>query len=323
MKQSVLTGSLGFIGDRFTMEGYKDNISFEEKVKGLADIEGLQGIEVSNYGEESDGLMVGRILADYGLECACVDLFIGNRRVYRYGSLGNRDPKVRILAVDECMRAADYAQELGAGVINVWPGQDGFDYPFTCDYGRMYDDFLESTVKIADHNPDIRVALEFKSREPRNRSLVDSVGTALLMSMESGRENVGVCVDTEHVLSANGSIANTIEMCARRGKLFHVHTNDCLNTWFDGMSVGSVHFTEFLEFVYMLRKVDYDGWCSLDLFPCREDAIAVTRESVAYMQIYDAIIEKIGMEAIGDMIEKGDYMQVSQMIRTCVFDGLR
>jgi len=323
MKQSVLTGSLGFIGDRFTMEGYKDGVSFEEKVKKLAEIDGLQGIEVSNYGEESDGVMVKRVLADYGLVCSCIDLFIGNRRVYKHGSLGNPDSATRMLAIDECMRAADYAQALGADVINVWPGQDGFDYPFCCDYGRMYDNFLESTVKIADHNPDIKVALEFKGREPRNRSLVDSVGTALLMSMESGRRNIGVCVDTEHILVANGSIANAIEMCARRDKLFHVHTNDCLNTWYDGMSVGSVHFTEFLEFVYMLRKIGYNGWCSLDLFPCRENAIDVTRESVAFMKTYDAIIDKIGMDTIGEWISKGDFMQVSRAIRTRVFGAFQ
>lgn len=323
MKQSVLTGSLGAIGDRFTMEGYKDPVSFAEKVRQLASIEGLQGIEVSNYGEESDGRMVSKVLGDHGLVCSCIDLFIGNRRVYKSGSLGNRDPRIRELAVDECKRAADYAQELGAKVINVWPGQDGFDYPFSCDYSGMYDDFLDSIVKVADHNREVQVALEFKSREPRNHSLVDSVGTALLMSMESGRENVGVCVDTEHVLVAHGNIANAVEMCARRGKLFHVHTNDCLNQWFDGMTVGSVHLTEFIELAYMLRKVNYQGWCSLDLFPCREDAIEATRESVAYMNIFDSIVEKIGMERIGRLIHGGDAMQVSRLIREEVFSAFK
>lgn len=319
MKQSVITGSLGSLGDRFVLEGYKDDLSFAEKAKRLSQIEGLTGLEVSNFGIESNGAEVGKILADNGLVCSCVNVNIACRRVYGRGSLGNPDPKIRRRAIDECKRASDYAKELGADVINVWPGQDGFDYALCCDFGKLYADFLEGAVEIADHNPDVKIALEFKPREPRNRSLIENASTALLMCAESGRENLGVCVDVGHVLYANGNMANAVELCGSRGKLFHMHTNDCLGSWDDDMIVGSVHFIEYIELCYVLRKINYQGWCSVDIFPSREDAISAARESVLYISLFDSLVDKIGMDVLGECIRKGDAAHVSRIIREKVF----
>lgn len=319
MKQSVITGSLGSLGDRFILEGYKDDIPFAEKVRLLAGVEGLTGVEVSNYGVEGNAKETFKILADNGLTCSCVNINIACRRIYGKGALANADVKIRQQAIDECMAAADYAQELGANVINVWPGQDGFDYAMTCDYAKLYNDFLDSIVKVADHNPDIKLALEFKPREPRNRSLVDSAGTALLMSLESGKKNIGVCVDVGHVLYANANMANAVEMCGIHGKLFHMHTNDCLGTWDDDMIVGSVRFIEYIELCYVLRKIKYDGWCSVDIFPSRENAIEAARESVAYMNIFDSMVDKIGVAQIEECIRRGDAAYVSRVIRERLF----
>lgn len=319
MKQSVITGSLGSLGDRFVLEGYKDDIPFAEKVKRLASIEGLGGIELSNFGTESDAVLARKVLSDNGLACSCININIACRRVYGKGSLGSTDAKVRQQAVDECKKATDLAKELGADVVNVWPGQDGFDYALCCDYERLYNDFLESVVEIADYNRDVKIALEFKPREPRNRSLVDTAGTALLMSMESGRQNVGVCVDVGHVLYANANMANAVQMCANRGKLFHMHTNDCLGCWDDDMIVGSVRFIEYIELCYILRKVGYEGWCSVDIFPSRENAIESARESIAYLSLFDSLVDKIGTETIEECIRRGDAAYVSRVIREKVF----
>lgn len=320
MKQSVITGSLGSLGDRFVLEGYKDDIPFEEKVKELATIEGLGGIELSNFGKESDATLAQKVLSDNGLACSCININIACRRIYEKGSLGNRDPKIRRQAIDECKQATDLAQKLGADVVNIWPGQDGFDYALCCDYERLYHDFLESVVEIADYNKNVKIALEFKPREPRNRSLVDTAGTALLMAIESGRQNVGVCVDVGHVLYANANMANAVQLCATRGKLFHMHTNDCLGCWDDDMIVGAVRFIEYIELCYTLRKVGYEGWCSVDIFPSRENAIEAARESVAYMSLFDSFVDKIGTEKIEECIRRGDAAYVSRVVRETLFN---
>lgn len=321
LKQSILSGSLGQLGDRFVMECYKGQTNFIDKVRQLSKFEDIQGIELANIGEDSDAKMVSKLLEDAGLQCACVDLFIGNQRIYKSGSLSNSDPQIRSRAIDECRRAMDQAALCGADVINLWPGQDGHDYSFCTDYRRQYECFVESLISVADHNKDIKVAIEFKSSEPRQHSLVESASTALLMSLETKRENVGVCVDTEHVLFSNGNIAGTVELCDRYGKLFHVHVNDCYGKWYDGLMAGSVHFNEYLEFVYTLKKIGYSGWCSHDISPYREDAFEAAGESTSYIRIYENIIDSIGLEQIGALIDKNDPIMVSKLIRERVFQN--
>jgi len=317
MKQSAITGSLGNLGDRFVMSGYKKSIPFLEKVKTLRAIEGLSGIEVSSDPEsdESDARTTKKILDDYGFSCACVGMEIASKAAFGRGSLGNPDPAVRKCAIDACKRASDHAMALGAEVINIWPGQDGFDYAFCTDYRKLYDDFLRGAVEVADYNRDIKVALEFKPREPRNRSLLDNCASTLLMCAEANRENLGVTVDVGHVLYANANMAAAAEMCLARGKLFHIHTNDCLGYWDDDMVVGAVHFIEYIELCYVLRKYGYAGWCSVDIFPNREDALGCVRESVMYMALFDAMVDKIGVAEIEKCIQKGDAANVSRVIR--------
>lgn len=132
MKQSVLMGSLGKLGDQFVLEGYKPEASFAEKIRRLSQIEDLQGVEFSCTGKERDAKMAASALADSGLVCSSVDLFIANRRVYGNGALSSTDVSVRRQAVDECLRAAEFAQAVGTDILNIWPGQDGYFQWFLC-----------------------------------------------------------------------------------------------------------------------------------------------------------------------------------------------
>lgn len=319
MKQSVITGSMGNLGDRFLMEGYKKESTFQEKIRGLAGVKGLQGVEISSGGDESNGKEAKKLLEENGLVCAAVNVAIAGVRELGRGSLSNADRNLRQKAIDICKRASDYAAEMGADVINIWPGQDGFDYALCCDYGKAYEDFLEAACQIADYNSDIKVALEFKPREPRNRSLLDTYGTTLLMCAESGRKNLGVTVDVGHVLYANANMAAAVQLCAQRGRLFHLHTNDCYGYWDDDMVIGSVHFIEYIELCYMLKKVHYDGWCSVDIFPSREDAYECAKESVRYLELFDRLVDRIGMEKLDECVKKGEAAYVSRIIRENLF----
>ncbi len=41
-----------------------------------------------------------------------------------------REEEVRRKAVEITKKAMDFAEELGCNLINIWPGQDGYDYMF-------------------------------------------------------------------------------------------------------------------------------------------------------------------------------------------------
>ena len=71
---------------------------------------------------------------------------------------------------------------IASDLINPWPGQDGYDYCFQADYSRERDWFADCVKECCRHRRDVRVAVEYRSKEPRNRSYVSNVSTALLMA---------------------------------------------------------------------------------------------------------------------------------------------
>ncbi|MCX7796255.1 MAG: sugar phosphate isomerase/epimerase, partial [bacterium] len=105
---------------------------------------------------------------------------------------------------------------------------------------------------------------------------------------------------------------------AEEDKLFYVHLNDNYRLWDDDMIVGSVHIIEYLELLYWLKRCNYQGWYTLDIFPYREDGVKAARESIKWIKSLNGVIEQIGMERIEALINKGDISEISEVIRTAL-----
>ena len=62
----------------------------------------------------------------------------------------------------------------------VMPGQDGWDYPMQIDYADAWARTIDAIREIAAHRPGIKVAVEYKSKEPRTHILLATVCKTLL-----------------------------------------------------------------------------------------------------------------------------------------------
>jgi xylose isomerase len=82
------------------------------------------------------------------------------------------------------------------------------------------------------------------------------------------------------------------------------------------MMVGSVHTIEYLELLYWLKRVGYEGWLTLDIFPYREDGVKAAKESIAWIGGMFKILWKIGDEQLSQVIASGDATEASRLIRT-------
>ncbi|MEL6566562.1 MAG: TIM barrel protein, partial [Pseudomonadota bacterium] len=119
---------------------------------------------------------------------------------YKLGAFTHPDAAVRRAAIDETKRGLDVLAQMGGNLMTLWMGQDGFDYSFQMDYARAWDATLEAMAEVADHNPDIDIALEYKPNEPRAFALMPDAATTLLALREIDRPNTGVTLDFAHVL---------------------------------------------------------------------------------------------------------------------------
>jgi xylose isomerase len=91
--------------------------------------------------------------------------------------------------------------------------------------------------------------------------------------------------------------------------------NDNYNSSDLDMIFGSVHTLEFIEFFYWLRRTGFDGFMSIDLFAYRTDPAPSVAEGVKWMQAFDRFIDKVGLDTIGQLIQRGDPVETTRFFR--------
>jgi len=236
------------------------------------------------------------------------------------GAFSSKNPEVRRSAVAHTKEMMDIAAELGCDLVSLWPGQDGYDYLFQGDYIEERGWMEEGIRECCRYRKDIRIALEYKIKEPRTHSYIGTAAQSLLMVHEIGEPNCGVTIDFGHALEGYENVAESVAMLKKYGdKLYHIHMNDNYRYWDDDMIVGSVHTLEYIEFLYWLRRTGYQGWLSMDQYPYREDGRDASSESIEWLIAFETIVDRIKEEDIQKLFEKGNANEVSRYLRNCLF----
>ena len=168
----------------------------------------------------------------------------------------------------------------------------------------------------------VRLALEYKMKEPRTHSYLARAADTLLVALESGMNNVGVTIDTGHAFLAYENVAESIAILSRAGnKLFHMHFNDNYSSWDDDMIVGSVRLVEYFEMLYWLERTGYTGWYSMDQYPYREDGCGAVRSSVLFLQRMQTILDRVGTSVVEALIRRRDPVATAAFIRENLLAG--
>ncbi|MEY4981809.1 MAG: hypothetical protein RIR62_75 [Pseudomonadota bacterium] len=186
---------------------------------------------------------------------------------FRLGAFTHPDPRLRRAAIDLTKRGLDALAAMGGGVMTLWMGQDGFDYPCQADYARMWDDTVAALAEVCDHNPALDIAVEYKPNEPRAWALMPDMATTLLALAEVGRPNAGVTLDFAHMLYAGEMPAKAAMLAARTSRILGVHLNDGYGKRDDGLMAGTIHPVETVELFIALDRAGYDGVIYFDTFP--------------------------------------------------------
>jgi len=186
---------------------------------------------------------------------------------FRLGAFTHPEARVRRAAIDITRRGLDALAEMGGQIMTLWLGQDGVDYSFQGDYAAMWDATVAALAEVADHNPALDIAVEYKPNEPRAFALLPDLGMNLLALAEVNRPNTGITLDFAHVLYAGEIPAQVASLVARKSRLLGVHLNDGYGKRDDGLMVGSVHPMQTVELFLELDRIGYDGVIYFDTFP--------------------------------------------------------
>ena len=321
-KYAMILGNLGATRDRFC-SGYKTNPSTAEMLQQVVHIPYVTGIELVGTWDidEKNAPEMKRRLQDLNLACVSIipDLFANPS--YWKGSYTASDPNVRRDAIDYTRRMCDIALDLRCPIINLWPGQDGYDYLLAADYDAQRGWMCDAVSELAEAYPSLKFSLEYKPKEPRTHSTIARMADTLLVALETGKPNVGVTIDTGHAYVAGEVVGESTVLARRAGnRLFHMHFNDNHAFWDDDMIVGTVHSIAYLETLYWLDRTGYDGWLSMDQYPYREDGAAAIGESILWLHRFDEILQANRAEIDG-LLQAGDAIKTSAFLRKALLGG--
>ena len=240
-------------------------------------------------------------------------------RVFAKGAFTNPDPGVRELAHDLITEAANVVRYFGADYVKLWPGQDGWDYPFQVDHGSLWKYSMDGVGRLASENPDLKFVIEYKPREPRVHMSYDSVARTLLGIEKIGLPNVGILLDFGHALFGGESPADSAQLAIDYGRLFGMDVNDNMRQWDDDMVAGTVHPIELFEFFYTLRKNNWEGVWQLDQFPFREDCVVAADHAIDFLKSVERGLDRLDFEAMQAAQDQHDAMGALRLAQDALF----
>lgn len=242
-------------------------------------------------------------------------------RQFAKGAFTNPDAGVRRLANQMCNEAADVVRRFGADYVKLWPGQDGWDYPFQVDHKKLWQASMDGVGELASQNPDLKFVIEYKPREPRVHMSYDSVARTLLGIEKIGLPNVGILLDFGHSLYGGESPADAAQLAIDHGRLFGMDVNDNLRGWDDDLIAGSIHPIELFEFFYTLRKNNWEGVWQLDQFPFREDSVEAANSAIGFLKAVERALDKLDFDAMQAAQDRQDAVAALKLAHEALFSS--
>lgn len=304
--------------DRYATDGYAPPVSTLEMIDRAGEVGELSAVDLPY--PFTPGVTISEVkeaLARNGLRAIGVTPEIYVRR-FSKGAFTNPDPAVRAEALEFMNEAAGVVRELGANYLKIWPGQDGWDYPFQVNHHDLWKLAVDGMRDLASGHPDLRFAIEYKPREPRVKMTWDSASRSILGIQQIGLDNVGVLLDFGHALYGGESPADSAQLLIDHGLLYGMDVNDNLRGWDDDLVVGTVHITEIFEYFYTLKINGWEGVWQLDQFPFREDTVEAARLSIRFLKALHRALDALDIDALRAAQSRQDALAAQRLVQTAL-----
>jgi xylose isomerase len=326
MKTSLGIWAFGGMATRFNPGGYKPElagVSTVEKVRTA--VEGLGELiddyefhypqELSRENLEP----VRDALDGHGIYCIASGLHLDPR--FGKGGFCSPDDATRTEALRLTREAIDLAADVGAQMI-IWPGIEGYNYPFQTPYAESWARFVDGVGEAAAyaHDRGVTVFLEHKNSEPAMKILMRNIGMTLhvIHTLRArGIANVTVNMDWQHLLMNGENLAEYAALLAAEGLLGHQHANSGWGTFDDDNMVGATAFMETLELALELRRAGYGEngeRLGFDLYPYTEDAVGAVKRSVLQWRFIDGVASRIDEAELRQAQQAKDAVRAYELV---------
>lgn len=328
LKNSVGIWAFGPLVTRFIPEGFHPESSRESMaervrraVEGLGDL--VDGYEFHYPAEINEGNVDGirSVLGKHDVYAIASGLHLNPKNAR--GAFTSPHVETRESAVAVTKKAIDLASDLKARLI-IWPGIEGYNYPFQCKYQKQWGWFIDGIRQCVQHAnaKSVPILLEHKKSEPAMKILMRNTGMMLyvihkLKEMGTNVSNVKVNMDWQHLIMNGENLAEYAALLASEDLLGHQHSNSGWGTFDDDNMTGSSFFMQTLELAMVLQDVRYgenEERIGFDLFPYTEDPVAAVRRSVLQWDFIYDIARRIDRNALAEAQKEKDAVKAYQVV---------
>ena len=328
MKTSLGIWAFGPMVTRFVPPGYQPDKAAEtmpdkvhRAVSGLGEL--IDGYEFHYPGELNEDTLdeVRAALGGHDVYCIASGLHVDPR--FGKGGLTSVDEATRTEARRITRAAAEFAGSIGAHFI-IWPGIEGYNYPFQTPYAQSWGWLIEGIAEAAEitNRHGVKLFLEHKNSEPAMKIHMGNIGMALHVIHKlraQGIEGVEVNMDWQHLIMNGENLGEYAALLQSEGLLGHQHGNSGWGTFDDDNMVGATAFMETLELALELRRAGYgqDGdprRLGLDLYPYTEDQVAAVRRSIEQWRFIDSVAARIDESALREAQGRKDAVRAYEVV---------
>jgi xylose isomerase len=281
--------------ERYVPGGYHDALDLQKQLEIMRKIAGLDGIGAlyPTAPFPDDPVKLVEVLARHGLKLADITVENYVDRKWRHGAFATNDGAIRAENIRLCKRAVDFAASVPGTTLTLWPAHDGFDYPFQAGYRDGWSNLVDSLKEICAHNPKVRIAVEYKQKDPRQRQFLGNVGKTMMLINDVAAPNISAALDTGHALMSQENLAESAVILHGHGRLGTIHLNDNYRDSDPDMIFGALAFWDNLELYYYLKRIGYQGWHEIDITSPRDDRIKSANLVVKMARLYERLAEKL------------------------------
>jgi xylose isomerase len=326
LKTSLGIWALSGMVTRFVPVGYQPEHGKEttaervhRAVDGLGDL--MDDYEF-HYPDElnRDNLDEVRAALDgHGIYCMASGLHLNPR--FGKGGLSSPDDSIRDDALRVTLEACELAGEIGAHFI-IWPGIEGYNYPFQTPYRESWARFIDAVGQAATalDRHGRKLFLEHKNSEPAMKIFMRNIGMTLHVIHKlraQGIDNVQVNMDWQHLIMNGENLAEYAALLAAEGLLGHLHANSGWGLFDDDNMVGATAFMETVELALELRRAGYGAngeRLGFDLYPYTEDQVAAVRRSVEQWHFIDEVAQRIEGDALREAQQRKDAVAAYELV---------
>ena len=199
----------------------------------------------------------------YGVRAGSINPNVFEDQIYKYGSLGNPDPKIRDIAAAHLADSVEISKAVGSRDTSLWFA-DGSNYPGTQNIRHRKQWFIDGLRQAhAQLDPGQRLLVEYKPFEPAfYHTDIADWGMALECARQAGKQ-AKVLVDTGHHYQAQ-NIEQIVAWLLDLDMLGGFHFNDRRYAD-DDLTLGSIDPYQIFRIFFEIGLFEFETGKTADI----------------------------------------------------------